>query len=278
MDIFCREVQPFVPLTLQEIRFWLHIMKEHSVLIKLGLPGEQKELKAQAQHLYECFAELLRRSGYIRSDHDFHCLVDMAAAEVERIFGFKRHILQQLLGCRLGGGCLYPLLLDHMSREALYFFKLLKKIQPLPPAYPADAILTENIFWLRLMADHLKFTRDLVDPSERVLVAEAGLLGEKLDQMNLQARDQAGMLWHYCPTNELIRFEKDVNQTACLLREFMIAAEGLTKDCAALSLITPLLAAHLRCETEHFLEVIKLVRAGLMNLGPTLISDHDSET
>ena len=64
----------------------------------------------------------------------------------------------------------FPLLVDHISREANYFRKRLfelneGKLKPLP-----DAIIKENVFFLRIMADHAKFIGHLLDPSERKLV------------------------------------------------------------------------------------------------------------
>ncbi len=32
MDIFCKDVKAFAPLNMCEVKFWLHIMKEHSSL------------------------------------------------------------------------------------------------------------------------------------------------------------------------------------------------------------------------------------------------------
>lgn len=114
------------------------------------------------------------------------------------------------------------------------------------------------------MADHLKFIRGLLDPSERQLLEQARSLGDKFDQLNLHSRDLASMLWHYKPNNDFIRFEKEVRQNTERLLEFKTAAQVLIAECAALSDIPPLLADHVRREAEHFLEILEKIRVELM--------------
>lgn len=272
MEIMCREVRPFAPLNLKEIRFWLRIMKEHALFIKLGLPCENTELQNEAQRFINLFADLERRAAGVSCDKDFADFVAAVAVAVQNIFCFKRHVLQLLVECRIRGGGNYPLLLDHVSREALYFLKLLEKIRTGDMEYPVDAIVSENVFWLRIMADHAKFIRGLLDPSEREALDQAQLFSDKFDQLNLHARDLESMLWHLGPTNDLVKFEKTVNEATVRLRDFKAAAEELIKDCAVLSLIPPLLADHVRREAEHFLEILEMIRADLTDCGtPSIV-------
>lgn len=70
------------------------------------------------------------------------------------IWAFKRKILGLVLTCKLPGSNNFPLLIDHTSREAFYFRNRLEelntgRLDPLP-----DAIINENVFFLRIMADH----------------------------------------------------------------------------------------------------------------------------
>jgi len=69
------------------------------------------------------------------------------------IWAFKRKVLGLILSCRIGG-LNFPLLVDHVSREAAYFMNRLEQLNtgtldPLP-----DAIINENVFFLKIMADH----------------------------------------------------------------------------------------------------------------------------
>jgi hypothetical protein len=264
MDIFCREAVPFVPLAMHEIRFWLRVMKEHALFIYLGLPCDQAELREDAQRLHNVFEDLEQRVCAVHGGEDLTCFVEQVMVAVRNAFVFKRQILRLLIECKICGGCLYPLFVDHLAREALYFLKLLQKFRDSAMRHPVDAMVSENVFWLQIMADHLKFIRGLVDPSERQFLGQLQSLSEEFDQLGLQARDLASMLWHYRPTNDLIRVEKDVMVTTARLRDFLAAAEKLIMEGAALTITPPPLADHVRRETEHFLCVLEQIREALL--------------
>lgn len=264
MDIFCREVKPYVPLTMHEVCFWLRIMKEHSLFIKLGLPCDQTKLIAEAQSFYNVFEDLEKKSCQVECEEDFIKFIECVIIAVKNIFVFKRHLLHLLIECRIRGGANYPLLIDHVSREAMYFLKLLEKIRDGEMQYPIDAIVSENVFWIRIMADHLKFIRGLLDPSEREFVSQSDSMSNTFDQLQLHARDFDSMLWRFRPTNDLLRFEKEVTDETQRLRDFKAAAEELIDNCAVLSLIPPLLADHVRREAEHFLEILEIIQNDLI--------------
>lgn len=277
MEILCKEVKPYPSLSMPQICFWLRIMKEHSLFIDLGLPCDQTDLKAEAQKFYRVFQDLEKRSQAVDCDKDFECFVEMVMTAVKNIFAYKRHLLHLLIECKIRGGGNYPLLIDHISREALYFYKLLCKINDGEMRYPVDAIISENVFWLRIMADHLKFIRGLLDPSERDIFDQAQSLSDKFDQLNLHARDLESILWHYRPTADLIRFEKTVVDAATQIRDFKVAAEELIKRCAVLSLIPPLLADHVRREAEHFLAILEMIQCDEMELAQSSVVHCDDD-
>jgi len=277
MDVFCKEVIPFAPLTMREIRFWLRIMKEHAMFIHLGLSKEQIELKEEAQQFFCVFEDLKKRGCNIKCGEEFSCFAEMVICSVKNFFTFKRHVLHLLIECKLCGGCLYPLLLDHMSREAVYFLKLMQKLCAGEMQHRIEAIVSENVFWLRIMADHLKFFRGSMDPAERQLIDQSQVLSTQFDQLSLQARDYDSMLWHFHPTDDFTRFEKNVVQTTTCLRDFNVAAETMFKECAALTTIQPLVADHSRREVEHFLKILELIREDLMSCDESFIRCGDFE-
>jgi len=252
-------------------------MKEHSLFIKLGLPCDQTELLEEAQQFYCVFADLEKKACQVNSDKELKCFVELVITAVKNIFSFKRHLLHLLIECKIIGGANYPLLIDHVSREALYFLKVLEKIQDGEMRFPIDAIVSENVFWIRIMADHLKFIRGLLDPSERDLFTTSNTMSDEFDQLQLHARDFDSMLWHFRPTNDFMRFEKTVMESTLRLRDFKETAEELIKQCATLSLIPPLLADHVRREAEHFLEILELIREETMECNPSPIIHCEHE-
>lgn len=267
MDIFCRGIKPFPPLVTAEVCFWLRIMRDHAAFIDLGLPEAERELKIEAQGFFAVFADLEERADVAAGEEYFARVVAVSTMAVQRFFVFKRHILHLLIECKLCGGGLYPLFVDHLSREALYFRKLLRKCVNGGMPCQVDAVTSENIFWARGIADHVKFVRSLVDPAERAMVSQTESLGETFDRFNLQARDQASMLWHYRPNNDLVRFEKDFRHAVCEANEFAAAAERMVARCTAATLLSPLLADHVRREGEHCLAVLELIREYLLQGG-----------
>jgi len=270
VDIFCCEVKPYECLILRRVQFWLRIMKEHSLFMKLGFACSDVELIRQAEEFYKVFEEFEKNSRKIRCDEEFKEFVDRLMAAVKDIFSFKRHVLHLIVECKIGGAN-YPLLIDHISREAMYFLKLLQKFQDGDMKYPVDSIVSDNVFWLRHMADHARFIAGLLDPSERGFVEKANAFAVQFEQLQLQARDLDSMLWHFHPNNNLIRFEKDVTDATIEIRNFKEAARDLIQACKVVSLIPPLLADHVLREAEYFLEILEEIREDIQGMNETMV-------
>lgn len=271
MDIFCREVKPYECLNMRRVQFWLRIMKEHALFMKLGFACSDTELIREAEEFFNVFEDLEKRLCSVKCDEEFMGFVNTIAVAVKNIFCFKRHVLHLLIECKIGGYN-YPLLIDHISREAMYFLKILQKIQDGDMQNPVDSIVSDNVFWLRHMADHARFIVGLLDPSERGFVEQANAFAVQFEQLQLQARDLDSMLWHYCPNNDLIRFEKDVTRATVQLRDFKETARNLISSCRVISLIPPLLADHVLREAEYFLEVLEEIQQDIPNLDGKIIT------
>lgn len=271
MDIFCREVKPYESLNMRRVQFWLRIMKEHSLFMKLGFACSDRELICQAEEFYNVFEDLENQSCTIQCEEEFVAFVNRIMVAVKNLFAFKRHVLHLLIECQIGGYN-YPLLIDHISREAMYFLKLLRKIQDGDMQYPVDSIVSDNVFWLRHMADHARFIAGLLDPSERGFVEQANAFAVQFEQLQLQARDLDSMLWKYRPNNNLIRFESDVTKATMQIRDFKEAARNLISACKVVSLIPPLLADHVLREAEYFLEVLEQIQHDIPKMDGKIIT------
>ena len=178
------------------------------------------------------------------------------------IWAYKRKVLGLILRCEIRANN-YALLVDHTSREAAYFANRLKelnegKLQPLP-----EAIIKENVFFLRIMADHAKFIGHLLDPSERKLVEQARDFSHDFDQLLFQAVDLDSMR----PESEtpgLLDQLLDQNRVSVVsLRDFKKTARDLIEECRIKSNIHPLLADHVFREAERFIEIIDIFEESL---------------
>lgn len=152
----------------------------------------------------------------------------------------------------------FPLLIDHVSREANYFRNRLKqlntgRLDPLP-----DAIINENVFFLRIMAEHAKFIAHLLDPSERKMVELARNFSHDFDQLLFQARDLESMRPQSQTVPLLSQFLDQNRVSVKSLRDFKKTARELIEACRIKSIIHPLLADHVFREAERFLTMIDM--------------------
>ena len=242
-------------------------MKEHAYFLTLGFSADDTVLIQEAKQYIVIFERIEEQiSDYNeRTDPEvirqLNIQVYQAAAS---IYAYKRKVLGLILNCKIGGNN-FPLLVDHISREAAYFAKRLKelnegKLKPL-----AEAIIKENVFFLKIMADHSKFIGHLLDPSERKLVDQAREFSNDFDQLLYQAQD----LDHMRPYSEsepmLEQFLDQNRVSVASLRDFKKTARDLIEECRIKSIIHPLLADHVYREADHFLQIIDAFDAHLIS-------------
>lgn len=256
----------FVIRSLDEVRFWSRIMKEHSLFLKLGFRCEDTQLIHEANHYYVVFEEIESRSHSFTVGTDPEVIRNFnveAHNAASHIWAFKRRVLGLIVSCQLPGGNNFPLLVDHVSREAFYFRNRLielntGRLDPLP-----DAIINENVFFLRIMADHAKFIGHLLDPSERQLVEQAQSFSQDFDQLLFQARDLESMRPHSQTVPLLDQFLDQNRISVQSLRDFKKTARELIENCRIKSIIHPLLADHVFREAERFLFIIDMFENSL---------------
>ncbi|CAJ1002644.1 MULTISPECIES: DUF2935 domain-containing protein [Brevibacillus] len=255
----------FVSRSLDEIRFWSRIMKEHSLFLKLGFRCDDTKLIDEANRFYNIFEDIENQAHAFSPDADpqrifeFNNVVHHAVCH---IWKFKRRVLDLIIRCKIGGNN-FPLLVDHISREAAYFMNRLEQLNtgtldPLP-----DAIINENVFFLRIMADHAKFINHLLDPSERKLVEQAREFSHDFDQLLYQAIDLNSMRPQSQTLPLLEQFVDQNRVSVRQLRDFKKTARELIEACRIKSIIPPLLADHVFREASRFLEILDAFEVAL---------------
>lgn len=153
--------------------------------------------------------------------------------------------------------------MDHVSREANYFRNRLEELNQGRLDLLSDAIINENVFFLRIMADHAKFIGHLLDPSERQLVEQARNFSHDFDVLLYQAIDLSSMR-PQSQTKPLLSQQLDENKVSVKsLRDFKKTARDLIEECRIKSIIHPLLADHVFREAERFLYIIDAFEASL---------------
>ena len=113
----------------------------------------------------------------------------------------------------------------------------------------------QEAFWNRIMAEHSKFIRGLLDPTEENLIKTANQFGNEFDELTEEARRAMDRTM---PTNNVT--EESLEATI-RLRDFKRAGtEGLL-DCKIKSIIIPLLGDHVLREANHFIRLLQMFEA-----------------
>lgn len=251
---------------LSELQFWLRIMKEHSFFLRLGLPCNETQLIQMAQNFETRFTQLEEKSLCLKPNNDVDPLANEALTAVLELIQFKTLVLDRIIECNLGGSNL-PLLVDHIRREAIRFAINIVRLRRGELMTPTEELINDEVFWLRIMADHSKFIVHLLDPSERKFIGQAQMFSDTFDSLRCQAEDFESILEITPrPIPSLLRFSGDVIDAGTDIRNFKVAATQLLSKCEILSLIPPLLGDHIRREAERFIQDVehdlKLIKQG----------------
>jgi hypothetical protein len=256
--------QLFIERSLVENKFWLRIMKEHSYFLGEGFNRRDKNLIQQTDRFYHYFEEQEKRA--YQTPNNVTAVRKLNEDSIQLVLGlrnFKRNLLILIVNCKVMGFN-FPLLVDHIAREAEYFMRTLKKFNEgiLDPIQ--DAIIKENVFWLKIMMEHSRFIASLLDQSERNLVKTALKFGDDFEVLLNQARDVESMLYKKKPTYPIIgKLNKDSENATHELRAFKQAGLDLIKSCQIKNVIDPLLADHVVREADHFLQMVHVLEERL---------------
>jgi len=244
--------EEFMARSLEENQFWLRIMMEHAFFLRMGFPPDATRLIKQAEQFESIFEKQLDRAYQTPLDpYEVYKLNEDTLILTHKIALFKQNVMEETL-CKLRGFN-FPLLIEHVRREAVYFLKTLKQIQNRREHPVKDDIVDENIFFLQIMAEHSKFIAHLLDPTEERLVSLSRDFGKQFDLLVYQARN----LDLGSPTPALMRDQLTIFKGATLeLRTFKEQATKLIETCQIRSAIDPKLAAHVTREAAKFLSII----------------------
>lgn len=176
-------------------------------------------------------------------------LNNRAIHAARQLASFKNKLLQDVLACKVFTAN-YPLLIDHILREAIFYLRLLRKLQKREEADLVREAAYQETFWNRIMAEHSKFIRGLLDPTEVKLFNTANDFGEKFDKLTAEAKELSSNL-NLLPavTSKSLDNTKD-------LRDFKRqGTEGLIQ-CQIKSIIYPLLGDHVLREANHYIRIL----------------------
>ena len=165
---------------------------------------------------------------------------------LDGLIAFKERVINLVGSCRIATGN-YPLLLDHILREARMYRSELAMLE----GYGEDSrpeLRSREQFWDRIMMEHALFIRGLMDPTEEALISAANQFASDYKCLLDASPSGAEETVPGCGTSTLRLTQK--------FRDFKQAgAEGI-ENCKIRSLILPLLADHVLREANHYIRIL----------------------
>lgn len=167
---------------------------------------------------------------------------------------FKSKVLNSVLCCNLFTTN-YPLLIDHILREAKFYLSMLDKLQNREEILTEKDLLEQEVFWNRIMAEHSKFIRGLLDPTEINLINTANNFGNEFDELTMKA------LAAHNQAMNLAGITDDSLEAAEGLRDFKAAGTKGLIDCSIKAIAYPLLGDHVLREANHYIRILKAIKS-----------------
>ncbi|WP_032120862.1 DUF2935 domain-containing protein [Clostridium amazonitimonense] len=164
---------------------------------------------------------------------------------------FKTMILSEVMCCRIFT-VNYPLLIDHILREAKLYFQMIQRLQNREEINLEKETYEQETFWNRIMAEHSKFIRGLLDPTENDLIIAANNFGNEFDKLTKEAKEAMdGVTPISKVTNDSLKATTEISRFKAQ------GTEGIL-ECKIRSIIIPLLADHTLREANHYLRLLKI--------------------
>lgn len=165
---------------------------------------------------------------------------------------FKDTVLSNVLACKMFT-VNYPLLITHIIREAKLYLQTIQKLQNREEISVEKEALDLEFFWNRQMAEHAKFIRGLLDPTENDLIDIANNFGNEFDQLTAESKAAMEM------TAPSERVTHDSLEATRDLRNFKEQGTQGILACKIKSIIIPLLGDHVLREANHYLRLLRMI-------------------
>lgn len=182
-------------------------------------------------------------------------LNERALRLIKAIAHFKTTVLSDAVSCRIFTSN-YPLLLEHILREAKFYFMLLQRLQNREEIDLEKEAYEQETFWNRIMAEHSKFIRGLLDPTENELINAANNFGNEFDKLTKEAKEAMD---NAMPISKIT--DDSFKATTEISKFKAQGTQGLV-ECKIKSIIIPLLGDHTLREANHYLRLLKIFKKG----------------
>jgi hypothetical protein len=142
----------------------------------------------------------------------------------------------------------YPLLIEHILREAKLYLSLVNDLENGIDIDSKDTRETE-LFWDKIMMEHAQFIRGLLDSTEEELIDTADEFAHEFKCLRKEALARTDATIDNVTDETLF-------QTIQLKNFKQAATEGIA-NCEIRSIILPLLADHVLREANHYIRLLE---------------------
>lgn len=175
---------------------------------------------------------------------------------VRALARFKTKLLSDVLECRVFT-VNYPLLIDHILREANFYFEMIQRLQNGEEIDLEREAYEQETFWNRIMAEHSKFIRGLLDPTEEELIKTANNFANEFDELLMESKkamDKSMVIPEI--TDESLKATMEISKFKAQ------GTQGIL-ECKIKSIIIPLLGDHTLREANHYLRLLKIFKKSM---------------
>jgi len=189
------------------------------------------------------------------------CALNQKAMVLTTSFAeFKGMVLDQVTHCCIACN-LFPTQLEHVYKEAHYYLKVLKRLQNNQFVDARADLLEQEVFWDEIMAEHVKFVRHLLDPSERELCRKAKDLGKGFERLEQKMKGEG------LPASSFGRLMHENIAATLSIAEFKALGTELILACQVKSLLSPLITDHTLREAYYYLRILQTWKPGYLGRG-----------
>lgn len=175
---------------------------------------------------------------------------------IKSLAQFKTMLLSKVLSCHIFTTN-YPLLIDHILREAKLYLMMVQRLQNREEIDLEREAYEQEAFWNRIMAEHSKFIRGLLDPSENELIDTANNFGNEFDKLTQEAIDAMDK------TIPISKVTDDSLKATIEIQKFKTQGTQGLVECKIKSIIIPLLGDHTLREANHYLRLLKIFECNI---------------
>jgi len=175
---------------------------------------------------------------------------------VRGLIRFKKRLLSDVLECKVFT-VNYPLLIDHILREANFYLKTIQRLQNDEEIDLEREAYEQETFWNRIMAEHSKFIRGLLDPTEEELIKTANNFANEFDELLMESKNAMNK------SMAIPEITDESLEATMAISKFKAQGTQGILECKVKSIIIPLLGDHTLREANHYLRLLKIFKKSM---------------